>query len=284
MAANQQQVAALFQSVLAQGIDAKEVASTVKALVEARIFSLEDLNASNAPSSIDAKIRKKLLSKKQQRSFSSSTSPKAKRVKTTPIDIPPVKDIPASILINRSPVLTMWATVVARKLFSLTLEEALSIGHAVSSSLAKAKGTSLGIYSSDKKSATAATKPNDNNENREYHIFGMVISAKQTQDGIRAMLPGEELADPGKTWSLLQRKFGDALGFAFAEMSNAAAHASNEHLDATAYQYYMHIRPSIPSGTKGWGAHGQLYTNKLSSYYQPETEKDTNLVVEAKEE
>jgi hypothetical protein len=53
-----------------------------------------------------------------------------------------------------------------------------------------------------------------------------------------------------------------------AKMDEAAKSAgSQEELKASAYQFYMYIRPRIPEGTKGWGAHGHLVTAKLSSFF-----------------
>lgn len=50
-----------------------------------------------------------------------------------------------SISINRAPVLTLWASVVAQRL-GLDKDEALSLGKALAGLTAQTKGRRLGIY------------------------------------------------------------------------------------------------------------------------------------------
>jgi hypothetical protein len=103
--------------------------------------------------------------------------------------------------------------------------------------------------------------------------MGQTIYAKRCGDSIRAIANYEEEQDPHRTWRHLQKRFGDSLGFVVAKMESAANQVGTDQLKATAYQYYMHIRPDIPSGTKGWGTHGHLDTAKLSSFYKSKDEK-----------
>ncbi len=49
------------------------------------------------------------------------------------------------VLINRAPVLTLWAAVVAERL-GFSPDEALSLGKAVAGLNAQAKGRALGIF------------------------------------------------------------------------------------------------------------------------------------------
>lgn len=50
-----------------------------------------------------------------------------------------------TVEINRAPVLTLWATVVAQRL-GFNRDEALTIGKAVAGQTAHREGISLGIY------------------------------------------------------------------------------------------------------------------------------------------
>jgi hypothetical protein len=50
-----------------------------------------------------------------------------------------------TILINRAPVLTLWATVVAERV-GFSPDEALSLGKAVAGLNAQTKGRALGIF------------------------------------------------------------------------------------------------------------------------------------------
>jgi hypothetical protein len=188
-------------------------------------------------------------------------------------------------MINRSPVLTLWAAMVAKHLYHLSLDEALSLGSAFASQTAQAKGQALGIYSSD----TITSARNDNSTTKikedetpqndsatiatthDYQLMGQTICTKQLHatNGpvVLRAVSNDKLVDPHSAWSHLRKRFGTALGYVMAQMDAACTAAGEEELRRTAYRYYMHIRPNIPSGTRGWGAHGRLETSKLSDFY-----------------
>ena len=292
---NPQQISLLLQAIVKKGVDTKDAIPTVKALVEARIFSLQDLTESNMPASVDATIQKKLLPPKKRKavpsgvisSSSPASSSQTKRAKTAAtISVPPIVSQPQTILINRSPVLTLWATIVAQHLFHLTLDEALSLGSAFASQTAKAKGEALGIFSSSATTPTLARHDNNNIKTEEdetplqreddgttstddYQLMGKTVCTKRlhgTNGPVRAVV-NDKLVDPHTAWRHLQKRFGTSLGYVMTQMDAACRVAGIEELSSTAYRYYMHIRPDIPSGTKGWGAHGHLETSKLSDFY-----------------
>ena len=264
--ASQQQMAALLQSLLGKGLESQEALPTLKALMEAKIFSLDDLNADNMPKSINKKLQAKILKKARKQGQSPANR---KKQKTTPIvvpDVSPQSSKKDKILINRSPILTLWAAVVAKKIFCISLEEALTFGSAYAAECAKAKGTSLGIFSDKPAVAEASSgKDSEQNETQSFPLMHQTVQANQTPNGLRAIGNGKE-QDPNSVWKSLTKKLGVDLPFVFRQMEEAAENAGDD-LDATAYNYYMHIRPDIPHGTKGWGAHGYMETSKLSNFY-----------------
>jgi hypothetical protein len=271
MATNQKQIGALLKAVIAKGVDTKDAVPTIKKLIEARIFDLSDLTADNVPASIEPIIRNKLVPKKKrggENDRKGGSPTKRSKSSASVIEQPPVTTQPETILINRSPVLILWATTLARILYkNLDLSEALSLGSAVATQLAKAKGTSLGIYDKDGPKQYDETSPTLKADVITFEILGMNIDAVKTDSGIRAKANGQ-LQNPNKTWALLNKRFQDGLGFVMELMEEAAKSAGSvEELRASAYRYYMHIRPDIPEGTKGWGAHGRLETYRLSNFY-----------------
>jgi len=275
MTTNQQQVAALLKDVLNKGLDTNDAIPTMKKLIQAKIFSLQDLSAANMPPGIDAKIQSKLLPRKRSVNSPYKSSP-TKRPRLVTILPPSVTSRPSEILVNRSPVLTLWATVVAQKIYpELSLTEALTFGSATAARTARSKGTKLGIYSKEKDEARAEAFSSDKDatEEKTYSLLGFHIDALQTPEGIRALANGGQIQNPQKTWSHLKKRFGDGLGYILQEM-HCAADAAGVHLKSSAYDYYVHIRPDIPQGTKGWGAHGVLETSKLSNFYPTTSRAD----------
>ncbi|KAL3909225.1 MAG: hypothetical protein SGARI_002709, partial [Bacillariaceae sp.] len=119
MATNQQQVGALLKAAIAKGVDTKDAVSTIKKLIEAKIFDLKDLSAENVPSSIEPSIRNKLMpSKKRASDKGGASSPSKRRKNSNEIVRPPATSSSEYVVINRSPVLTLWATIVANNLYS----------------------------------------------------------------------------------------------------------------------------------------------------------------------
>ena len=301
---SQQQVASLFQSLLARGISAQEALTTVPLLVQAKIFSLEELTADNLPTTIPKKLHSKLLKGKHKNSRKRSSTAKppshqgkkqrtADAAKNEEIVIPPINDNESltiatrqtqTILINRAAVLTLWAAAVAKTLFSMTIAEALTLASAVATNCARTKGTRLGIYNND----TTAVASNDTNRTadhsnvkgketvRTFVLLNQNIQAVATPSGWRALgnNDGQTPLDPQSIYRSQCKKWGNNLAVVWHYMVGAANSAGDD-LATTAYDYYLHIRPDISPGTAGWGAHGHLRLAKLGSFYNVKS-KETN--------
>ena len=101
---------------------------------------------------------------------------------------------------------------------------------------------------------------------------GNAAAPARKPSSLRALANGGEIQEPTQTWKYLQKRFSNHLGYVMDEMNKAASRASKQGTDlaalaSSAYAYYAHIRPEIPHGTKGWGAHGRLETSKLSDFF-----------------
>src|SRR4249920_315272 len=100
-----------------------------------------------------------------------------------------------SISINRAPVLTLWATVVAQRL-GFDEDEALTLGKAVAGLNAQAKGRRLGIF---KPHEEKPTKAREKKQGEEFwiEICGRPVPAKNTDDGIRAVKVAQVIEPDG---------------------------------------------------------------------------------------
>ncbi|HEX5837172.1 MAG TPA: hypothetical protein VFY26_05025 [Anaerolineales bacterium] len=162
------------------------------------------------------------------------------------------------IKINRAPVLTLWATVVAERL-GYDEETALTLGKAVAGLNAQSKGRKLGIYEEKseeekEKESKGEKKPA---ETEFIEILGRGVPAVKTPNGLRAAIDGEPIhAESVKTY--LQQKFKDDLAEARAAMETLAKAFTPRQLESKAYGLYEKFRPEIPEGKKGWGARGEL--------------------------
>lgn len=155
------------------------------------------------------------------------------------------------IIINRAPVLALWATVVAERL-GFSRDEALSIGKAVTGLNAQAKGQHLGIYKKHE-------IPRERREGRadSVELFGREIPVTRTPQGVRAFCKGVPVS-ANSAQAYLESKFGECLPVVRAAMEELARSMKPDALAARAFALYAQFRPQIPDGVKGWGAKGKL--------------------------
>lgn len=169
----------------------------------------------------------------------------------------------AQIMTNRAPVLTLWASVVAEAL-GFGREAALSLGKAVAGLNAQAKGRSLGIYGPPRLEKGKPPKNVGLGEEFWVELCGRRIPARNTADGIRAVVKDKPVASaPVETY--LEGKFGEHLVAVRSAMESLARSMAPETLSERAYHLYEAFRPVIPAGVRGWGAKGKLDLDLIKS-------------------
>ena len=166
-----------------------------------------------------------------------------------------------SISINRAPVLTLWAAVVAQRL-GFDEDEALTLGKAVAGLNAQAKGRRLGIFKPHEDKAKKA-REKERGQRFLIEVLGRPVPATNTDDGIRAVR-GKNPIDPESVRRYLRDKFGDDLKRVESAMQKLARASKAQELAQAAYRLYERFRPDIPAGKKGWGAKGELDLRLMS--------------------
>jgi hypothetical protein len=165
-------------------------------------------------------------------------------------------------MINRAPVLTLWAATVAERL-GFARDEALSLGKAVAGLTAQAKGRRLGIY---KPAPQEIKKARARKRGEEFfvEIAGRQVPAVNTEDGVRAVIKDKPIAAEGVE-RYLESKFAESLVPAREAMRDLAKSFRPEELAQNAFQLYEKFRPAIPDGVTGWGAKGRLDIDRIRS-------------------
>jgi len=166
------------------------------------------------------------------------------------------------VTINRAPVLTLWAAVVAARI-GFDWDAALTLGKGVAGLNAQSKGRRLGIYKPAAASAEKPPRPKRGDELR-VEVCGRAVPAVSTKDGIRAVV-GDKPVEPESVAAYLEGKFGDDLDAVKEAMQELARSMKPGELAERAYGLYEAFRPSIPAGKKGWGAAGELDLNRIKS-------------------
>ena len=159
------------------------------------------------------------------------------------------------ILINRAPVLTLWAAVVAERL-GFKHDEALSLGKALAGLNAQSKGRRLGIF---KPSPKELNKVREQKRGEEFWVdlLGRALPARNTVEGVRAVVKAKPI-DPDDVERYLQSKFGDDLPETRKAMAELANAFKPDELAQRGFALYEQFRPVIPQGVQGWGAKGEL--------------------------
>lgn len=171
------------------------------------------------------------------------------------------------ILINRAPVLELWAICVTHFLYgSLPWDTCLSIGGAISTITAIAKGRSIGTMEKPdpgeaeqrrrERQEKAEKQQLDDIEVMGFHLMlkdGQAMVGEKPRKGDEAALKkkfGEH------EYGMVKKAFEDAL---------ASWKGKDGQLDAEAFKMYEDFRPSVPPGQKGWGRKGQLSLENVKS-------------------
>ena len=168
------------------------------------------------------------------------------------------------IKIDRAPVLTLWAAVVAERL-GYDEDTALTLGKAVAGLNAQSKGKKLGIYEEKTEDEKKEDKKKEKETDLKFvELLGRGIPAVKTPNGLRAAEKGKPIhAESVQTY--LENKFKDDLEDTRKAMEKLAKAFPPKQLEKKAYDLYEKFRPEIPEGKKGWGAKGELDLDYIRS-------------------
>jgi hypothetical protein len=176
----------------------------------------------------------------------------------------------APIKVNRAPVLTLWAAVVAERL-GHPPETALSLAKAVAGTAARAKARRLGIAeASDQAKERRDAAPARKQDTAE--LLGRKIRLTHDKDGVVLADDGGGKALPAKpVETYVAKAFGDHLAEIRKAMEALAAKFEPEELNRVGFRLYEHFRPEVPPDVKGWGAKGLLDLKNVHSAGEPVT-------------
>jgi hypothetical protein len=116
-----------------------------------------------------------------------------------------------TVTINRAPVLTLWAAVVAARL-GFDREEALTLGKSVAGLTAQSKGHRLGIFTPSPE-AVRRQRAENARAAGVFHVAlpGRAVPVLHTDEGLRATGKDQKPVSPDSVEKYLAAKFGQAL-------------------------------------------------------------------------
>ncbi|KPI38028.1 uncharacterized protein AB675_1126 [Cyphellophora attinorum] len=176
------------------------------------------------------------------------------------------------IMINRAPVLTLWAACVACFLYpDLNWEACLSAGAAIATLCAISKGRAVGKMD----------PPNDDNDNKakkkekrekdrddapqNLDVMSFALPLNPKDGGRSVMMSGKPKP---QSESALISKYGGKEAYSSArkamEEGLKAWRDDEDELNRRAFGMYEKFRPGVPSGSQGWGRKGELDLEKIA--------------------
>jgi hypothetical protein len=168
-----------------------------------------------------------------------------------------------SIKVNRAPVLTLWAAVVAERL-GYPPDTALSLASAVAGTAARAKARLLGI-ADEKDHVKQRTVAADTNSHQTAQLLGKKIVLTHDKDGVVLAEGGGKPAPAGPVQAYVAKAFGGHLAEVRKAMEALAAQYKPDELNRVGFRLYEHFRPEVPADVRGWGAKGVLDLEKIRS-------------------
>ena len=160
------------------------------------------------------------------------------------------------VTVNRAPVVTLWAAVVAERL-GFDRDEALTLGRVVAGLNAYAKGKSLGLFKPAPEDVRRERRRLAAGKQMHVELLHRAVPVIQTPEGLRALSKDRPISSES-VQRYLEGKFGDALPAVERAMRDLADSMSPDELARRAYELYEIFRPDVPPGTRGWGAAGIL--------------------------
>jgi hypothetical protein len=168
-----------------------------------------------------------------------------------------------TVTINRAPVLTLWAAVVAERL-GFDRDEALTLGKSVAGLTAQSKGQRLGIFTPSPE-AVRRQRAETARAAGVCHValMGRAVPVLHTGEGLRATSKDQKPVSPDSVEKYLASKFGQALPMVRLAMEKLARPREPEALAEEGFRLYEEFRPTVPAGESGWGAKGTLSLKKI---------------------
>ena len=160
--------------------------------------------------------------------------------------------------VNRAPVLTLWAAVVAERV-GHPPDAALTLGRAVAGASAQAKARRLGIADDQGEDRAAGEHHAKNAPARTVRLLGRNIAVA---DSGAALDKGKPASATGVR-TYLTRAFGDRLGEVRVAMEALAASLPPDELNRVGFRLYERFRPEVPEGVGGWGAKAVLDIRRI---------------------
>ena len=191
---------------------------------------------------------------------------------STPPSLPDDIDL-SPVIINRAPVLTLWAAVLAHLgPAKLPWLSSLTVGKAVAAMLAQSRGRSLGLFepSADRGRKRQKTPEEKEREEADVQVLGIKVHIARVDGHVYATISNKPVNAP-QCDRYVHQHFGANRPRVIAVMKYLThcilARGADGEADVTgrySFTVYEQIRPTLANGqAPGWGQKGELDLKKM---------------------
>jgi hypothetical protein len=167
-----------------------------------------------------------------------------------------------TVTVNRAPVLTLWAAIVAERL-GHPADTALTLGRAVAGSAARTKARSIGREERPTDRGIDTPRLAVEHVTAPVLLLGKTIRLLPNADGELRAAEDDNPADPASIERYIIKAFGDHLAEVRAAMQVLAAKYDPIELNRIGFKLYERFRPNVPPANEGWGAKAVLDVDKI---------------------
>jgi hypothetical protein len=168
-------------------------------------------------------------------------------------------DAAGPVRVNRAPVLTLWASVVAERL-GHPPETALSLASAVAGTAARAKARRLRLEDAREPDLLDTAPP----PGGVARLLGKEVPLAHDDAGLLLADAGHGRPAPAApVAAYLAKSFGGRLPEVRAAMQALAARYEPPELNRIGFRLYERFRPEVPDDVRGWGARGELHLDRI---------------------
>ena len=173
-------------------------------------------------------------------------------------------DKEAEILVNRAPVLTLWAAVVAERL-GHDADAAITLGRAVAGSSARVKARAIGLEEKHEEAGKRA--PGKVASHQTVRLLGRDIPVVEQKGSLYA-LDHDKAASPRSAQTYVSGAFAEHLPAVRRAMEALADSLPPDELNRIGFRLYEHFRPAVPAGAGGWGKKGVLDLGRIKDAHR----------------
>ncbi|KAJ7638884.1 hypothetical protein FB45DRAFT_415481 [Roridomyces roridus] len=155
-----------------------------------------------------------------------------------------------STVVNRAPLMTAWATLVAERL-GFQREEALSIASVFTELNAISKGVSLGIY---KKGAEIGMEASTGGSQPYVDLMGRRVPLFRTQDSQWRALSNGTAVQPSTAFSYIARQLRQTTPHVIGALRLLSQSFTPQEINSRAWGLYADFRPHVTA----WGERGEV--------------------------